>query len=159
MSKMNVYGNYGEPDKNMKKYPLGYGCCETCKYEQCSLTAEPCVSCDSDREVFSNYEPNEAMALTGAGRRKFENVLESYSYGNNYTYEFLTTVPTPKDEKSFNMMDVYKLTMNGNDQEYILLSHNIGDDTISATLHIKGTHDLGANGENLKRILDRYGLL
>ena len=48
--------------------------------------------------------------------------------------------------------------MNDNDQEYILLSNNIGDDTISATLHIKGTCDLGENGGNLKRILDRCGL-
>ena len=159
MSKMNVYGNYGEPDKNMNKYPPVYECCETCKYEPCSIIEEPGVSCDYDREVFSNYEPNEAVALTEAKRRKFENVLESYSYGNNYTYKFLTTFPTSKDEKFSNIVDVYKLTMNDNDQEYILLSHNIGDDTISATLHIKETHDLGANGENLKRILDRYGLL
>ena len=50
--------------------------------------------------------------------------------------------------------------MNDNDQEYILLSNNTGEDTISATLHIKGACDLGENGGgNLKRILDRCGLL
>ena len=41
--------------------------------------------------------------------------------------------------------------MNDNDQEYILLSNNTGEDTISATLHIKGACDLGENGGEPKK--------